>query len=325
MSLTSNPPALKPLPTPQTAAGEPRHVGIEIEFSGLDEEHAARVLAKSLDGSAAQDRPGFWNVTGTELGDFECYLDSRPLQKLDSEGLGKHLRELARSVVPLEIVSDPIEVAQIPALDRALQALADAGATGTRHGVLLGFGVHFNPEVVSLEFADIAPVLTAYALLEDHLRRIAGIDLSRRLLPWVDPYPRSLVDRLASANPPSNMTELMDTYLELAPSRNHGLDMLCIFAEIDHDRVAREMDMEQIQSRPTYHWRLPDCRIDEADWSLAKEWNRWVLVEQVAADRALLKRLKEMWRDHRGSLTSIRTDWSERVSDVLKGAGLCDH
>ena len=321
MSPTSEtPPELIPLPQPRNASGELRRVGVEVEFSGMTEENAARVLAETLGGAASEKKPGEWSVTGTELGGFECYLDSAPLNKMDREGIGKSLRELARTVVPVEIVSDPIQIDQIPALDEALEALAKAGATGTTGGVLLGFGVHFNPEAAALTFEAIAPVLTAYALLEDHLRRSAGIDLSRRMLPWVDPYPRSLVDRLAADDGPFDMRSLIDTYLELAPSRNHGLDMLCLFAQIDRSRVARVMDMEQIQPRPTYHWRLPDCRINEPGWSLALEWNRWALVERVAADKALLQGLKAAWRDHRESLTSIRSDWARRVATMVTSA-----
>ena len=283
---------------------------------------AAGLLAGRLGGNAREEAPGRWKVLGSALGDFEIYLDSRPLQKLEHEGLGRQLRDLARSVVPLEIVSTPLEVAQIAELDKALRTLALAGATGTSGGVLLGFGVHFNPEAVSLTHADIAPVLTAYALIEDHLRRVAGIDMSRRLLPWVDPYPRALVDRLAAPDAPGDMRRLIDTYLEHAPSRNHGLDMLCLFAQIDRTRVARVMDMEQISARPTYHWRLPDCRIDEPNWSLAGEWNRWVLVERVAGNPALLDRLKSAWREHRASFTTIRADWAWRVQELLLEAGL---
>lgn len=322
MSRTSSPPALDPLPRPLTETGSPRKVGVEVEFSGLPEDRVAAILCDVLGGAPVQVSKGRWEARGTSIGDFEVYLDSRPLNKLDDNVLTRQLRDVARSVVPVEIVSDPIAVDRIALLDGALEALADAGATGTSGGMLLGFGVHFNPEAVSLAFDDIAPVLTAYALIEDHIRRVADIDISRRMLPWVDPYPRALIDRLAARRPPADMTSLIDTYLEITPSRNHGLDMLCLFAMIDKDRVARAMDMEQIGIRPTFHWRLPDCRIDEPDWSLAREWNRWVLVERVAEDPALLRRLRAAWRDHRGSLTSLRHEWAGTVARMLREAGL---
>ena len=311
-----------PLPRPMTAAGKPRRLGVEVEFSGLTEEQVAGILTEVLGGRAHEQRPGRWLVEDSRLGRFEVYLDSRPLEALHHDGLGNHIRDLARAVVPVEIVSDPLQVDDLAPLDEAMAALREAGAEGTGAGMLSGFGLHFNPEVVSLDFADVAPVLTAHALIEDHLRRRTGTDLARRLMTWVDPYPRTLVDRLAARDAPADMTALMDTYLRLAPTRNHGLDMMCIFAEIDRPRVARSMDMELISPRPTYHWRLPDCRIDEPDWSLALEWNRWVLVEQVAENPALLERLKEAWRDHRASLTSIRADWAWRSGGLLEGAGL---
>ncbi len=322
MSRISDPLPVQPLPRPLTAQGKPRKVGVEVEFSGLTEERAASVLCKTLGGTPERVAKGRWLARGADLGEFEVYLDSRPLNKLDDNVLTRQLRDVARAVVPVEIVSEPIAVEQIADLDRALDALAQAGATGTTGGVLLGFGVHFNPEAVSLDFADIMPVLTAYALIEDHIRRIAHIDMSRRLLPWVDPYPRALIDRLASLRAPGTMTGLIDSYLDITPSRNHGLDMLCLFALIDKDRVAARMDMEQIGARPTYHWRLPDCRIDEAGWSLAREWNRWVLVERVAGDSALLGRLRAAWRDHRRSLTSLRPEWAGTVARILAEAGL---
>ncbi|GGG77976.1 hypothetical protein GCM10011415_28650 [Salipiger pallidus] len=322
MSRTSDRPDLTPLPQPQTSEGKTRRVGIEVEFSGITEEDCARILAQELDGAAGSNRPNHWQVSGSRLGSFECYLDSRPVEKLDTRGIGAHLRDLARSVVPVEIVSDPITPAEIPALDDALEALADAGATGTAGNLFLGFGTHFNPEVVSTAFKDVAPVLTAYALLEDHIRREADIDMSRRMMTWVDPFPRALVDRLAATDAPGDMRALIDCYLQHSPSRNRGLDMLCLFAHVDRPRVAAKMDMEMISARPTYHLRLPDCRIDESDWSLSKEWNRWVLVEQVAARPDLLARLCTAWRDHRASLTTLKSDWAHRVHDMLEGAGL---
>lgn len=324
MSPISDPPIPRPLPLPQpqTAGGSARKVGVELEFSGLTEDRAARLMARTLGGTVREMDHDHWKVEGSEIGDFECYLDSRPLEKLDRQGLGRQLRELARTVVPVEVVSDPLDVEQIARLDAAVVALREAGATGTRAGVLLGFGAHLNPEVAAQTLDGVLPVVTAYGLIEDHLRRVADIDISRRLLPWVDPWPRALVDRLASEAPPTTMAGLIDTYLELAPSRNHGLDMLPLFAHLDRSRVARVMHMEQIGARPTYHWRLPDCRIDEPGWTVAGEWNRWVLVERVASDAVLLDRLAGAWRDHRASLTTIRPDWAVRTARLLQEAGL---
>ena len=314
---------LAALPTPTNAEGAPRRVGVEIELGALDESRVTEILCETLGGEAEKVHGKGWKVKGSRLGDLQVYLDSRYLDDDDNRRLAQVLREVARNVVPVEIVTEPILPDQIAEFDEALDRLAAEGATGTAAGVLLGFGVHFNPEVTGSELSDILPVVTAFALLEDHLRHIAGIDLARRALPFVDPYPRNLVDALARGGLTS-LEDLIDLYIKLAPSRNYALDMLCLFAHLDRQRVSRSIDMTSISPRPTYHFRLPDCRIDEPDWSLALEWNRWVLVERVANDPLLLNRLKRAWLEHRASLTTVRGDWAERSRELLMdGSVLC--
>jgi hypothetical protein len=202
-----------------------------------------------------------------------------------------------------------------------VEQMRKAGAEGTQAGALLGYGVHFNPEITGETLNDILPTLQAFALLEDHIRTAHPIDLSRRALPFVDPYPRALVDRLAEDRF-ADMDELIDTYLELAPSRNYGLDMLCLFKHLNEEKVSAAMDASSTSARPTYHYRLPDSRVDEPDWSLGLEWSQWCLVEQVANDAALLDELKAAWRDHRASLVTIRTDWPDRVATILTQRGI---
>ena len=312
-------PPLHPLPRPDTASGDPRRVGVEVELGGLPEPRVAEAVREELGGEIVGARRGV-TVEGGRLGDVEVYLDSRFLNEA-KEGIGAKMRELAGSVVPVEIVTEPIAPADIAVLDGLMARLRGLGATGTKAGVLLGFGVHFNPEVTGETLDDILPVLTAFALCEDHLRAEADIDLSRRLLPFVDPYPRALLDALAAGGV-SSLPKLIDTYLDHAASRNHGLDMLALFAHLDRDRVAARMDMTPISARPTYHLRLPDCRIDEADWSLALEWNRWVRIERIAADTALLARLTEAWKAHRNALVTTRGDWADTSGKLIAEAGL---
>jgi hypothetical protein len=257
-------------------------------------------------------------VKDTSLQDIEVYLDSRYLADAQTR-LEKHIREIAAVVVPVEIVTGPLKPAEISVMDDLLRKLRREGATGTNAGIFLGFGVHFNPEVTGTALSDVLPVLTAFALYEDALRADAGIDLSRRALPFVDPYPRSLLDALAQGDI-TDMSVLIDTYLKHAPSRNHALDMLALFTHLDSEKVGKIMDLEPISARPTYHYRLPDCRIDENDWFLALEWNRWVLIERIAADKALLDRLKAGWREHRASFTSLRGAWARTSRQMVQDA-----
>lgn len=312
--LTLSPPsakALHPLPCARTRTGNLRRVGVEVELGGLTEEQVAIAVRDVLGGQIETLDPGRV-VKDTSLGDIEVYLDSRWLTDA-----GEGLRDVARHIVPVEIVTAPIVPEDIAQLDDLMTHLRKLGATGTNAGMLLGFGVHFNPEVTGETLDDILPTLTAFALSEDALRAEAQIDLSRRMMPFVGPYPRKLVDALAEGGI-ADLKALIELYLRLAPSRNHGLDMLALFAHLDHDAVAGALDMASITGRPTYHYRLPDCRIDEEGWSLVLEWNRWVRVEEIAANSDLLKQLADAWIAHRSALTTLRGDWAVTSGAILK-------
>jgi hypothetical protein len=99
--------------------------------------------------------------------------------------------------------------------------------------------------------------------------------------------------------------------------------MLPVFAHLDADRMAPVLT-DATSARPTFHFRLPDCRIDEADWSLAQEWRRWLTVERVAEDDALLRRLGTAWKAAHPGLTLSRHDWANRCAAILAEAGLDD-
>ncbi len=309
---------LHDLPAPRTSAGELRHVGVEVELGGLSEDRVAQLVQAHLGGVLGDRTEQGYMVKGTSLGDIEVYLDSRYLAYASTQ-LEKRVRAIAAAVVPVEIVTGPLLPAAISTLDDLLRMLRAAGATGTKAGIFLGFGVHFNPEVEGTGIGDILPVLTAFALYEDALRAEAHIDLARRALPFVAPYPRALVDALARGGI-ADMAGLIDLYLRHAPSRNHALDMLALFSHLDPVRVGRVMDLEPISARPTFHYRLPDCRIDEDDWSLALEWNRWILIERIAANPALLERLAVAWLEHRASFTTLRGDWARTSARIVEAA-----
>ncbi|MBS8226571.1 hypothetical protein DYI42_10060 [Vannielia litorea] len=310
-----------PLPRTKTAEGDPRHIGVEIELGGLDEAEVARIVAETCGGTPHQTATFDWLVEGGPLGDVEVYLDTS--FRKDGGTLVETAIETARGVLPVEIVTAPVAPDEIATLDTLCAALRDAGARGSRDGVLLGFGVHFNPQVVSTELDDILPTLRAFALLEDTLRAMDPIDPSRRAQPFVDRWPKTLVDALAEGDF-ADLAALIDCYLENAPSRNYDLDALPLFMEIDAEKVeAAEHGLGGVSARPTWHYRMPDCRVDEPQWSLAYEWNRWVLVEEVARDSALLESLAAEWARHRDEgLLSRRSDWAERAGAMVAEAGL---
>lgn len=309
------------LPAPDDPEGKPRTVGAELEFGGLPPEQAAQVVADVLGGQPMPDGPDIYEVTGTDLGTFKIELDTA--LKADGNDLEKLGRSMARPVIPVELVCPPVEVEDLHRIDAVARALADAGAEGTKASALYAYGMHYNIACALLDAGYLWRVMSAFAFLEDHLRQLSDIDLSRRALPFVDPYPRAFLDALADGPVPADGAALARLYLAYNPTRNRALDMTVILAMEHRDQLDRALGPDQkVNARPTFHFRLPDCRLDEPGWSMAEAWNRWVLVERVAADEALLDKLAADWRAHRHSWTTVRSDWALTVARRLEDAGL---
>ncbi|MDR9394303.1 MAG: amidoligase family protein [Roseovarius sp.] len=309
-----------PLPQPLNADAAARHVGVEIELGGLSEAEVAQVCSDVLGGQAAQGDGPFWTVTGSRIGKIEIYLDTA-LRKAAQSKLRDLALDLGREVVPVEIVTEPLDMDGLRALDGLNTALREAGALGSRAGWVYGFGIHLNVEIASAVPGDVIRPLLAYALIEDWLRTANPIDDSRRLLPFTDPYPTELVRALIEAGPDAALREVIALYLHHSPTRNRGLDMLPVFAHLAPDAVEGALT-EATSARPAFHFRLPDCLIDDAGWSIAQEWQRWVTVERVAADAALLARLAAAWEDDHGLVTLSRSSWAARCGAILREAGL---
>ncbi len=312
-------PTVRTLPVPETADGSPRRVGVEIELGNLAAVEVARIVRTVCGGTVSEKGPHDFSVCGTVFGDLDVYLDTR-FRKDAETWLQKAGLDLAQLVVPVEIVTSPIPPEMLPGLDEMIAVLADQGATGTSGSIMLGFGVHLNIEIADSTSDHIGGVLTSFALLEAALRDVMQIDASRRLLPFTSPYPHALVDRLV-AERARGLDALAQLYLEENPTRNSALDMLPIFAHLDPETVADRIEEDAVSARPAFHYRLPDCRLDEADWSVTAEWNRWTVIER-AADEKILAVLCKAWLEHRAEGRGSRSDWVKISRGVLEAHGL---
>lgn len=309
-------PRFSPLPTSHGATGAPRRVGIEVEFGGLPEDEAARIVRTVTDGSIAEPKNGYWEVKTPQFGRCQIYLDTRFRDDVERVA-GKGAVDLARLVVPVEIVTDPFDPAHLPQFGAMVGALRDAGAIGSRQGLLLGFGVHLNVEIAAPIPDHLWRIVTAYALIEAELRRRARVDISRRVLPFVQPYPDALIDDLARVEP-DDLADLIGTYLAHAPTRNHGLDMLPVFADLAPELVeGRLTDSTETKPRPAYHFRMPDCRIDEPGWSIFEPWSMWLAVERLANTPDLFDRLRRERSTWSEQPALQRGRWSTRLRHIL--------
>lgn len=296
-----------------TPSGDTRRVGVEIEFHGLDAGGAAAAVARALGGTSETSGEFHASADVPEFGVFDVKLDTSLVERdADQEGLRRvwdDVRETAAramsGVTPVEVIAPPIAYDRLGALDEVAAALRDSGAKGTRENMFFAFGMHLNPETWSDVPEVIWNVLCAYAMMEPWLRDAIGIDPSRRALPFVDPYAPGDVGRIAALEPPESMDALIEIYAEHFPTRNHGLDLLPLLAHYDKPRIAAAIgeDPGRMAARPTFHYRLPDCRIDDPEWGVLPAWRMWVRVEEVACGAERLAALRTLWAG-KGRLTA---------------------
>lgn len=284
--------------------GKPRHVGVEIEFGSVSTLAAAEKVHALFDGRLEREDQHRYHVRGTTLGDFLIELDSQYVHRVpgtdgDKQELADRLRSIlgniSEFVVPNEIVCPPVELDRLPELEALTDALVVIGASGSSASPLYAFGCQLNPEIASREPGWILAMLRAYVLMSPWLRAIIELDFTRRLASFADPFPADYARWILDPDYQPEMDRLIEDYLAFNPTRNRELDMLPLFAWIDEDRVRSCVPDARIKARPTFHYRLPDARIGDPGWSLALEWNRWCVVERLAADAERLAAMSEAW------------------------------
>ncbi len=302
-----------PQPRPLNAA---RRVGVEIELSGLTEPAIAGTVMHVLGGCLSPMGATRLQVKGSAIGDIVLELDTKFQSALVKAP--PSLLNIAREVIPSEIITEPIWETDLARLDHLVHELRVAGAEGSRAGLAKGFGVHFNPEVQTIEPEPIVRTLQAYALLEPWLRDNEPMTVMRRMLPFTEEWPDGLRSELIAVAPKAcTLPGVIDLYLRHARSRNYGLDMLPLWAHLDRNRIAAAVGEDAPSGRPTYHFRLPTSRIDEARWRITDEWAKWQLVEAVAEDGPRLSAMRRAWLDTPDHWLGGKDRWVERCEDFL--------
>lgn len=318
---------------PTTERGEPRKVGVEIEYTGLGLRETAELVQRIFGGRIVRRSEYDYCVGHTGPGTFEINADMGYLRRLgeEQERLGERpayqqvVARLAEKISPFEIATPPLFPADMGRMDALVTLMGQRGARGTRANLLAAFGVHFNPLVPSLESESLHRYLRAFAVLYPWLVESLGVDLSRRVTPFVDAYPRSYVGLLLSSDRAPSRTRLIADYLEHNPTRNRALDMCPLFAFLAPDLVQRMVRDERVKARPTFHYRLPNSHVGEHGWSLSDEWRSWLLVEHLAHQP---RRLRILAAEARGLLQQgeARRAWLRMIEseagDLLAWVGM---
>jgi len=333
-------PPLKRPPEENTEDGATRRVGVELEFIGMESQPTAELVRRLYGGELVEVDSHHYRVENTRFGDFEVELDTQyahrkavappedaagpedaatgaPPEANWGDRLEGHLRsavgDIAKLWLPTEISAPPIAWNELDRLEELIESLREAGCEGSDASLLYAFGLQLNPEAPSLSADSLRRHLQAYLVLSPWLREEIGLDLTRRLVPFVAPFPRGYILMVLQENYRPDLRGLILDYLDHNPTRNRELDMLPLFAHLDARRVQAMVEDERIRARPTFHYRLPGTRLAQPGWGVVLEWNRWVAVERLAADEARLRDAAAAYRRHFDAPLASVEEWAAQV------------
>lgn len=313
---------------------EPRKIGIEIEFAGLSAEQILECMDKTLTGTINWASPFEVEFVNDELGTFKLELDSAQIKELGVESpiegdpsdaepsvhktYIQTISKMAENLVPWEIVSPPLELRHVSKLYALVDRLRAAGALGTKSAMRYAFGVHLNPEPASLSPKNLVQHLQSFFCLYDWIVDVGDIDIARRITPYINHFKKDYILQVLDREYRPDQTSLVEDYLIANPTRNRSLDMLPMFAYLDEGLVGKYVDDDRVKARPTFHYRLPNCEIDDPEWNLNRAVEIWLLVEELARDSDTLTRVcGEYQRVLTSILPTSSGSWVKRLNELV--------
>ncbi len=309
---------------------EPRLVGVELELAGLGLDQLTTLVQACTGGKVERLNDYQATLTQTPLGTIRIEFDAAIFRELkvrkvlddlttdlvaqgDRREFEKGLARLAEQLTPFELIFEPLPFSRLPELEQVRAAIAGQ-AQGTRSSPLSAYGVHLNVETPSMDVDTVLTYLRAFLVLYEELKVWHQVDLTRVLYGFLDPFPKDFVVRVLDSRYRPTFREFLEDYLEANPTRNRPLDLLPILAYHDEKRVRQRLPEEKISPRPAFHYRLPNSRINEPDWTIAGEWEIWTRVERLAHNPEQLA--KRMARERRRLLGPLR-HWYRTVMAKL--------
>ena len=319
--------------------GRPRRAGFEFEFGNLPILQTAEALRSQLGGELEAKSPFEAILTGSSIGRLKIERDADILKSVKyrkwleqlgvefSPGTLAHeieanIDNASRMLVPCEVVTEPIPFDRLHLLDTLVATLNSLGAEGTQHSQIYAFGLHINPSLPSRDAATLTRYLQSFLLLHSWIIEASNIDVTRRFLTkYIDPFPQEYMELVLTNTYAPAMERLIADYMQHNPTRNRALDLLPILCEFNQQQVLDALNEDErnlVKGRPAFHYRLPDCKVNVPDWSVADPWNQWVFIEKLAADGNLLHELIGEWRscNEKFSLTP-RASWTQRLTTLL--------
>lgn len=326
-------------PVTHDSEGNIRRAGFEFEFGNLPIAEASQALCKALGGELETISPFEAVVHNSSVGRLKVERDAdllksrRYLKLLSTFGLhsqpGSLVHELetnldsaSRTLVPCEVVTDPIPLDQLAQLDTLVDSLNQLGAEGTQDSLIYAFGLHINASLPAQDPMTVLRFIQAFLLLNTWIVDLANTDRTRRYLtPYIDPFPHEYMELALDNSYQPDTRRLVEDYMQFNPTRNRGLDMLPILSGLDREAVRNGLNPDEVhlvKARPAFHYRLPDCKVNVPGWTVAAPWNRWVYIEILASDPALLSELIDAWCEHNSKVSLARNSrWIFTLTSLL--------
>jgi len=308
--------------------GSPRQVGIEIELQGIPVDKLALLVKDVLGGSLRKLSRSEFEVDVAGQGAYRIEVDYALLKDMARDEADNDIADspqktmvidaldaVSAVLVPCEIVSPPLAMETIgEPMDAIVDAVRAAGGNGTRKSMMYAFGVHLNIEPTDMQAKTVLAYMQAFVCLFDWIVFAGEVDLSRRVTPYINPFPAEYQALILAPGYQPEFDGLVADYLKHNATRNRALDMLPLLATIDQKTIMDIVNDDRVNARPAFHYRLANSCVDEEGWSIADPWRRWLKIEQLAADQDTLKTLSaEMLADSDRILHGIDSQHRKRV------------
>ncbi len=312
--------------------GQIRQVGFELEFGGVNLDTTAQCIIDLYGGKRVIYNSFLQEVVDTELGKFSLKMDALMLTEqsyqsflekfgldADTTTIDELMESVASVVVPYEVGAPPVPMTLVHRIDELRKALHLKQAEGTHASVFNAYATHINPELTALNADTILRYIRAFLLLYPAIHYRAELSIRRRLSNYIDPFPEEYIKLVLSPAYHADFDKLLMDYNFYNPNRNRPLDIYPVFAYINKGKTDLLKDIGNVKPRPTLHYRLPNCEIDAADWSLAIDWNEWVAIEELAAlpDDELIKLCEEYLALEHSTVFGFNRKWIKRTEHLL--------
>ncbi len=320
--------------------GEIRKAGFELEFANVDIEESLKIIQELYGGEIQQKHRFNKEVKNTSLGDFNVMIDIRLLNEksyqkllekfnvnLQDIQMGENtlefeveskLESIIRKIIPYEITSPPVPFTEIHQLDKLRQALFENHATGTKSSITNAFATHINIEIPAYDVNTVLRYMRAFFLMYPYIFEKSEIDFARRVSTFIAPFSSKYIEHVVSPSYKPDLETLIEDYHLYNPDRNRPLDMYPLFAFLRKEQVDTYQDIGKVNVRPTFHYRLPNSLINQESWSLATEWNGWVLIEELAHNEEKLQKMaKDYMELRKNTLLGFDNKWTKQTAKWL--------